>query len=49
MAVNRIAAQLEAMGRQDDLDSAAPLLDRLDVEIGRLREFMIGLGVNLSA
>jgi HPt (histidine-containing phosphotransfer) domain-containing protein len=46
-AVNRIALELESMGRQDDLASAAPLLDRLDVELDRLREFMIGLGVKI--
>lgn len=45
---NRIAAQLETMGRQDDLSGAASLLDQLDIEISRLREFMLGLGVKLS-
>jgi PAS domain S-box-containing protein len=48
-AVNRIAVQLEMMGRQEDLSGAAPLLDQLDIEISRLREFMLGLGVELSA
>ena len=47
-AINRIAAQLEALGRQDELTSAPPLLDQLDEEIIRLREYMIDLGVKLS-
>jgi HPt (histidine-containing phosphotransfer) domain-containing protein len=42
---NRIAAQLEALGRQDDLSAAAALMDQLETEISRLREFMLGLGV----
>jgi two-component system sensor histidine kinase BarA len=45
---NRIAAQLETMGRQDDLSTAASLLDQLDAETSRLREFMLGLGVKFS-
>ncbi len=45
---NRIAAQLETMGRQDDLSVAASLLDQLDAETGRLREFMLGLGVKFN-
>jgi signal transduction histidine kinase/DNA-binding LacI/PurR family transcriptional regulator/DNA-binding response OmpR family regulator/HPt (histidine-containing phosphotransfer) domain-containing protein len=45
---NRIAAQLEMMGSQDDLSTAASLLDQLDTETGRLREFMLGLGVKIS-
>jgi CheY-like chemotaxis protein/HPt (histidine-containing phosphotransfer) domain-containing protein len=49
MAVNRIAAELEMIGRQDELDASGPLLDRLDAEIVRLREYMVGLGVKLSA
>jgi len=49
MAVNRIAAELEMIGRQDELDASGPLLDRLDAEIVRLREYMVGLGVKSSA
>jgi signal transduction histidine kinase/DNA-binding LacI/PurR family transcriptional regulator/DNA-binding response OmpR family regulator/HPt (histidine-containing phosphotransfer) domain-containing protein len=45
---NRIAAQLEKMGSQDDLSAAAALLDQLDSETGRLREFMFALGVKIS-
>ena len=48
MAINRIAAQLESMGRQDELSTALPLLDQLDKEIIRLRKFMIDLGVMMS-
>ena len=44
--VNRIAVELEMMGRQDDLALAEPLLEQLEVEIGRLREFMVSLGVS---
>jgi hypothetical protein len=36
------------MGSQDDLSTAASLLDQLDTETGRLREFMLGLGVKIS-
>jgi CheY-like chemotaxis protein/HPt (histidine-containing phosphotransfer) domain-containing protein len=49
MSVNRIAAELEMIGQQDELDASGPLLDRLDAEIVRLREYMVGLGVKLSA
>jgi signal transduction histidine kinase/DNA-binding LacI/PurR family transcriptional regulator/DNA-binding response OmpR family regulator/HPt (histidine-containing phosphotransfer) domain-containing protein len=45
---NRIAAQLEKLGSQDDLSTAAALLDQLEAETGRLREFMLGLGVKIS-
>ena len=47
--VNRIAARLEMMGRQADLTGAAALMDQLDIETARLREFMLGLGVDLPA
>jgi len=46
-AVNRIAAELERLGRQDELEPAGPLLQQLETELVRLREFMLGLGVKL--
>ncbi len=47
-AVNRIAAELEMKGRQDELEDAGTLLDNLDAEIIRLHEAMVSLGVKLS-
>ena len=44
-AVNRIAAELERRGRQDELEQAGPLFEQLQAELIRLREFMVGLGV----
>jgi HPt (histidine-containing phosphotransfer) domain-containing protein len=46
-AVNRTAAELERLGRQDELEQAGPLLEQLEAELLRLREYMIGLGVKL--
>jgi len=43
--VNRIAAELEKMGRRNDLSTAATLLDRLELENKRLIEYMFSLGV----
>ena len=48
-AVNRMAEELERLGRQDELDAAGPLLEKLKAELVRLREYMLGLGVKLSA
>ena len=49
MPVNRIAEELERLGRQDELEQAGPLLEQLETEMVRLREYMVGLGVKLSA
>ncbi len=49
IAVNRIAIELEMKSQRNELDACGPLLDRLDAEIIRLREYMVGLGVELSA
>jgi HPt (histidine-containing phosphotransfer) domain-containing protein len=46
-AVNRIAAELERLGRQDELEQAGPMLEELKTEIIRLREYMLGLGAKL--
>jgi two-component system, sensor histidine kinase and response regulator len=43
--VNQIAAELEKMGRQDDLSAAGSLLDQLELENKRLFEYMFSLGV----
>ncbi len=45
--VNRIAAELERLGRQDELEQAGPLLEQLQSELLRLREYMLGLGVKV--
>ena len=37
--------KLERMGRQDELEQAGPLLEQLQTELVRLREYMVGLGV----
>ncbi len=42
--VNRIAAQLEALGRADDLSTAPALVAQLEIELGRLKEYMYTLG-----
>ena len=47
-AVNRTAAELERLGRQDELEQAGPLLEHLEVELVRLRDYMVGMGVKLS-
>jgi HPt (histidine-containing phosphotransfer) domain-containing protein len=43
--VNRIAAELEQLGRQEDLSAAGALLDQLEFENKRLFEYMVSLGV----
>jgi signal transduction histidine kinase/DNA-binding response OmpR family regulator/HPt (histidine-containing phosphotransfer) domain-containing protein len=48
-AVNRIAAELERLGRLDELEQASPLLEQLEIELVRLREYMVSLGVKLAA
>jgi HPt (histidine-containing phosphotransfer) domain-containing protein len=47
--VHRIAEELERLGTQDELEAVGPLLEQLKAELARLREYMVGLGVNLSA
>jgi len=47
-AVNRTAAELERLGQQDELEQAGHLLKQLEVELSRLRDYMVGLGVKLS-
>jgi len=47
-AVNRIAEELERLGRQDELEQAGPWLEQLEAELVRLRDYMVGLGVKLS-
>jgi two-component system sensor histidine kinase/response regulator len=47
-AVNRIAAQLEKMGGKNNFSGAKSLLDQMEIEIGSLKEYMRGLGVDLS-
>jgi PAS domain S-box-containing protein len=47
-AVNQIAAQLETIGKLDDLSEVQALIDKLEMEIGRLRTYMQGLGVELT-
>jgi two-component system, sensor histidine kinase and response regulator len=48
-AVRRIAEQLERLGQQDELELAGPKLEQLKAELVRLRDYMIGLGVQPSA
>jgi len=48
-AVTRTAAELERLGRQDELEQAGPLMAQLEAELARLREYMVGMGVKLSA
>jgi HPt (histidine-containing phosphotransfer) domain-containing protein len=48
-AVNRLAVELEKLGRQNELEQTGPLLEQLKTELARLREYMVGLGVKLSA
>ena len=43
--LNRIALELEKMGRQDDLSDARALLKQLELENARLFEFLFSLGV----
>ena len=43
--VNRIASELELLGRQEDLSAAGDLLDQLEFENKRLFEYMLSLGV----
>jgi PAS domain S-box-containing protein len=43
--VRQIAEKLERLGRQDELEQAAPLMEQLQTELVRLREYMLGLGV----
>ena len=43
--VNRIASELERLGRKEDLSAAGALLDQLDIENKRLFEYMFSLGV----
>ena len=40
-----LAAELEASSRQDDLSNAAIVVDRIQVEADRLREYAVTLGV----
>jgi len=47
-AVNRIAEALERLGKQDELEQAAPLMEELEGELVRLREYMAGMGVKFS-
>jgi two-component system, sensor histidine kinase and response regulator len=46
--VSRTAAELEQLGRKDLLEQAGPLLEQLEAELARLREYMVGLGAKLS-
>jgi two-component system sensor histidine kinase/response regulator len=39
-AITRLAAELEACGRLDDLNNAHDLINQLEVEVKRLRKFM---------
>jgi HPt (histidine-containing phosphotransfer) domain-containing protein len=43
--VRQMAEELERLGRQDELEQAGPLLEQLQAELVRLREYMLGLGV----
>jgi len=43
--VHRISEEMERLGRQDELEQAGPLLEQLQTELVRLREYMVGLGV----
>ena len=43
--INHIAAELEQLGRREDLSSAGTLLDQLDLENERLFKYMASLGV----
>ena len=43
--VHRISEEMERLGRQDELEQAGPLLEQLQTELARLREYMVGLGV----
>jgi len=45
--VYRIAEQLEWLGKQDELEQAGALLEQLEAELVRLRDFMVGLGAKL--
>ena len=48
-AVHRITEEMERLGRQDELETAGALLQDLEAELVRLRDYMVGLGVKLSA
>jgi HPt (histidine-containing phosphotransfer) domain-containing protein len=43
-----LAAELEAQGQQDNLAGASELVNRIQVEAVRLREYLVGLGVKAS-
>jgi CheY-like chemotaxis protein/HPt (histidine-containing phosphotransfer) domain-containing protein len=43
--VHRISEEMERLGRQDELEQAGPLLEQLQTELVRLREYMVGLGM----
>jgi HPt (histidine-containing phosphotransfer) domain-containing protein len=43
--VHRISEEMERLGQQDELEQAGPLLEQLQAELVRLREYMVGLGV----
>ncbi|MBI5295412.1 MAG: response regulator [Chloroflexi bacterium] len=45
----RLAAEMEALGRTEDLTNASALLAQMDVEFDRLRAFLLGLGISLKA
>ena len=45
--VRRISEELERLGRQDELEQAGPMLEKLQAELVRLREYMLGLGVKV--
>ncbi|MDO9131279.1 MAG: response regulator [Anaerolineales bacterium] len=42
-----LAAQLETLGKQEDLTAAPALLEQIEIESDRLREFAKGLGVKI--
>ena len=46
--VHRIAEELERLGKQNDLGQAGPLVEQLEIELKRLRVYMVGLGAKLS-
>jgi HPt (histidine-containing phosphotransfer) domain-containing protein len=43
--VTKLCTELEALGREDDLNSAPELLDRLEFETGRLVKFLNEAGI----
>ncbi len=44
----KLAEDLEVMSRQENLAGAAPLVEQIQAEIDRLRDYVLSLGIDLS-